>query len=151
MAVLWIAEYSLVAAKVTLVSSYIALGPVLAINFRRPGIALVFIGAFLNFSAIAANGGAMPVAPETLGLDPQQTLSIQQNPELDAGFLSWSKDIVRSPESTRLRPLGDVFSLPGPFTVAYSAGDVFILIGLLVFAGSIVISTKRDQAPHYKD
>ena len=38
----------------------------LIFNLRQPGIALVILGAFLNFAVIVANGGQMPASPDAV-------------------------------------------------------------------------------------
>ena len=129
LAVFLVSETQFGLAKVMLITSYIALGPALLSNIRRPGIALVLVGAFLNFTAILVNGGSMPLDPRTIGLDPQ-IASVQGE---GAGYLSWSKDTLQPYEIIRLRFLTDIFALPGPVKAAFSIGDVFIAAGLLVY------------------
>jgi hypothetical protein len=102
---------------VYVVSTVAVLVTVLA-NLRRPGLALVAIGAVLNLAAIVANGGYMPTTPAALraaGLDP-------------AGGYSNSVEL----EQPRLAPLTDVFAIPDavPFANVFSVGDVCIGIGI---------------------
>ena len=86
-------------------------------NLRRPGLALVAIGAFLNLVAIVANGGFMPTTPAALlaaGKDPAQ------------GY-SNSVELAQP----QLAPLTDLFALPAavPLANVFSVGDVAIGFG----------------------
>jgi hypothetical protein len=108
---------------VYVVSTAAVLLAVLA-NLRRPGLALVAVGAVLNLSAIVANGGYMPTTPAALraaGLDPA------------AGY-SNSVEL----EQPRLAPLTDVFAIPDalPFANVFSIGDVCIGLGIAWLAYS---------------
>lgn len=98
-------------------------------NLRRPGIALVAIGAVLNLSAIAANGGYMPTTAAALraaGLDPSPGYS--NSVEL---------------ERPRLAPLTDVFAIPAavPLANVFSIGDVCIGLGI----GWLAFTTMRRR------
>jgi hypothetical protein len=46
--------------------SYVAAALFVLANARVPGIPLIGVGGALNFVAIAANGGVMPIRPEAL-------------------------------------------------------------------------------------
>jgi hypothetical protein len=98
-------------------------------NMRRPGLALVAIGAALNLAAIVANGGYMPTTPAALraaGLDP-------------AGGYSNSVEL----EQPRLAPLTDIFAIPAavPMANVFSVGDVCIGLGI----GWLAYSTMRRR------
>ena len=54
------------ARRVLLVSSYLLLIAFVALNVRRPGIAVIGLGLLLNFAAIVANEGLMPITPEAV-------------------------------------------------------------------------------------
>ena len=129
--------------RVLLLLSYIVLIGFVAVNLRRIGISIMGIGLLLNFLAIAANGGLMPVTPETLahGGFPD-----------DVSLGEWvpgSKDVLLSREDVRLWFLSDRFVLDElPRTLAYSLGDVIILAGLVVFLGEMLLPRiSRDKAP----
>src|SRR5688500_3000452 len=47
-------------------ATHAVLAAVLLANLRRPGMAWLLVGMGLNFLVMAANGGLMPVSPETL-------------------------------------------------------------------------------------
>lgn len=101
-------------------------------NRHLKSLHLVLLGLFLNTLVILANGGHMPVSPETLRR---------------AGLGGWEailknrSDAVHSllDETTRLPFLGDVIPLPA-FRKAVSPGDLFILLGI---AGVVVEGALR--------
>ena len=95
-------------------------------NRRLPGFWLLGVGLLLNFAVITANGGLMPISPETL-----TTVHGAQTQEVTVGSTIGAKDIVLSVEETRLEWLADRFTLPDqlPIQFAYSLGDVFLVIG----------------------
>jgi hypothetical protein len=110
------------------VSTAAVLVTVLA-NLRRPGLALVAVGAALNLAAILANGGYMPTTPAAMraaGLGPADGYS-------------------NSVESAQphLAPLTDVFAIPDavPFANVFSIGDVCIGLGI----GWLAYSTMRRR------
>ena len=87
-------------------------------NWRIPGLALVALGAASNLAAIAANGGVMPASPDAVAV-----LGTESGP----GF---SNSVVMADPA--LRPLTDIFALPGwvPFANVFSVGDVLIGVGV---------------------
>lgn len=85
-------------------------------NLALPGVRLAAIGTGLNALVITANGGAMPVWPDSVRL---------------AGSPAPSDALHRVVESaTAVALLGDV--LPIPFLGTYSAGDVLLALGVFV-------------------
>lgn len=111
-------------------------------NRHVQGFGLLGLGLLLNLAVIVANGGLMPVSPETLaivhGSLPQEAIDVR---------VSGTKSIVLSPEETRLEWLADRFTVPDqlPIQFAYSLGDVFLAIGAFwaLWAGGMV---KRPEA-----
>lgn len=99
-------------------------------NIRKTSFWPISIGFFLNALIIILNGGWMPISPDNV-----QKL----NPNAPAGSwsvgqrLGYTKDIVLTPESTRLEFLSDRFTLPDwiNYQVAFSLGDVFISLGVI--------------------
>jgi hypothetical protein len=95
-----------------------------------PGMAVIAIGAASNLAAILANGGYMPADPAALasvvGLAPGYSNSV----------------VVTDPA---LRPLTDLYALPPafPFANVFSAGDVFIGLGV---AATIVMAMRARRA-----
>jgi hypothetical protein len=71
----------------------------------------------------------MPISPATL----QRIMPGQADSWMIGQRLGYGKDIVLTPELTKLGFLSDRFVLPpiGNLYVAFSLGDVFIAIGVL--------------------
>jgi hypothetical protein len=100
-------------------------------NRRLPGVVVAGLGIAINLIVIIANGGFMPISPETLawlspGIDPH-LLPI-------GSHLGNSKDIILTPGQTRLWALSDVLALPPPFPwpAAFSLGDLVIAAGIVL-------------------
>jgi len=96
-------------------------------NRRQPGFWALIVGTYLNLLVIAANGGFMPVSPETVHAFAPQAL-----PHLVIGErIGYSKDILLPAAKTTFCFLSDRFLLPGwfPYQVAFSLGDALIACG----------------------
>lgn len=124
-------EHLLVPRALFVVSNVLLLGFIWQ-NRRQIGILILGAGILCNFLAMVANGGLMPITPETL---------IQINPgteqeqwSLDTHYGS-SKDVIQLQEETRLWVLSDILVLPPPcpWPTAFSLGDLLIAVGVLVF------------------
>jgi hypothetical protein len=109
-------------------------------------------GLLLNMLVITANGGLMPISPETVEL-----LNLSAPPE---GWrlgqrLGSSKDILLLEENTHFRWLSDRFVTPAwwPAQAAFSLGDMFIAIGafwlLCSAAGLSAHNLTGHQSPSY--
>jgi len=100
-------------------------------NRRLNGILILGLGVLCNILVTIANDGFMPVTPETL---------VQINPGSTWGqwplgyHYGGSKDIILPRVRTDLWLLSDIFVLPPPFPwpTAFSLGDIFIGIGIVV-------------------
>ena len=131
--------------RVAFVASYLLLGLCLWLNRRLPGVPWLAAGVFLNALAILANGGWMPIAPQTIAA---------------LGGRAWplgthrgaSKDIVLPLGATRLWFLSDIFVIPRPFPLptAFSIGDILIVIGVACFIWSAP-SSKAEVKPRVCD
>jgi hypothetical protein len=110
------------------VSCVVVLAAVLR-NLGRPGIVLLAVGAALNATVIAANGGYMPVAPDALSTLGRPAPTGVYGNTSTAG------------PGTLLPWLGDVVAVPPPIPLAnaISIGDVLIGLGAAVF----VVRTMR--------
>jgi len=110
-----------------LVASHLLLIAVVALNLRIPGLWLIGVGLGLNLAAMLANGGYMPVTPETLI---RAGLPKLASGELGSHILG-AKDILLSKESTRLWILSDILTLPQALGLpyAFSIGDVVLSLG----------------------
>jgi hypothetical protein len=110
-----------------------------AANWRIPGMALIAIGLALNVIAIAANGGHMPVSPEsarfagTIGNYASEDRSVANNS-------------IATQDNVRFWLLTDIIAIPKqvPFANVISIGDVLLTIGV----GSLCYRTiRRAPAP----
>ncbi|MEW6405084.1 MAG: DUF5317 domain-containing protein [Chloroflexota bacterium] len=118
----WMAATSLIASQTLLLVFAL-------LNRRLPGMPILVAGAVLNLTVIAANGGFMPISPDTAGqLVPQEIVQ-----DIGTGSRFGTKDILLPPQETRFEWLADRFLTPGWFRyqAAFSLGDVFIAIGVL--------------------
>lgn len=111
------------------VTSYALLLFFVARNLRRPGIVIIGAGLLLNFIAIVANEGLMPITTETIlktGPVPQDTVVGE--------WLPGSKDVLLNQDDVRLWFLTDRFTWNAisSFIRAFSVGDVVITAGLIV-------------------
>lgn len=107
----------------------------LIVNLRRPGFALIMVGALLNFAVIIVNGGQMPASPDALA-------ALTGVPLLPT--TAFSNSTVALP-GTPLWFLGDIFVLPRPMPLAnvFSVGDVLIGLGGALF----VVRTMHRAQP----
>jgi hypothetical protein len=100
-------------------------------NRHLPGIWIAGLGVLCNLLVILANGGFMPVTPETL---------VKINPgsspnEWPTGFhYGFSKDLILLRGDTILWILSDMLVVPPPFPwpTAFSVGDLLIAVGIVV-------------------
>ena len=98
------------------------------LNRKLPGMLTLFIGTALNLTVIAANGGFMPISPQTAShLVSQETLA-----KFQLGDRFGTKDILLLPQHTRFEWLADRFLPPAwsTYQVAFSFGDVLIALGV---------------------
>ena len=127
--------------RILMFDSYFLLLLFIAANFRYVWIAVLGAGIILNFLAIAANGGFMPVTPDTL----ERTGGIPAGVE-SGDWVPDSKDVMLAREDARLYPLSDriVWDALDPIR-AFSAGDVLIVIGLAIFLPSLAIPRWEED------
>jgi hypothetical protein len=102
---------------------YVVLLGLIAINLHIREMKLMGIGTFLNFLALTANGGTMPVsrwAAKTAGM-------LDYLEHMDA-----ARHVIMTPE-TRLKPLVDLIPIAVPrLTTVLSIGDVLLAIGIFL-------------------
>lgn len=112
------------------------------VNLRQPGLLLIGLGTVLNLLVIVANGGFMPLAPETA-----RALLPAAEWEVGARFAAYKSHILAA-ETIRLELLADRFLLPGwlPLRAAYSLGDVFIGAGALALLWTMGNGVPQPQA-----
>jgi hypothetical protein len=93
-------------------------------NYKIPGVAIVALGAALNFTAMAFHGGAMPIRVDVLA-----RFGVSMEP---GTLLGGSKDIVVQDSPVAL--LSDWIIIPvgeGMRAIVTSPGDLVIVTGLL--------------------
>jgi hypothetical protein len=95
-------------------------------NRRLQGFWLLGLGLLLNLAVIAANGGLMPISPET-----RTTVVGEQAGSTAGSRPDGSKGVVLPVEETRLEWLADRHTVPDwlPIQFAYSLGDLFLVAG----------------------
>ena len=113
--------------------THAVLAAVLLANLRRPGMAWLLAGMGLNVLVMAANGGLMPVSPETLVRGGREhVLALPQPPAPSSdGVVRRKKNIVLREEETRFALFSDRLVVPG-HAGAFSAGDVVIAMGIVL-------------------
>jgi hypothetical protein len=115
------------AATCLLLSQSLLLGFAL-LNWRIPGMSILIIGIVLNLGVMAANGGFMPISPQTAG----HLVSEEILQDIPNGSRFGTKDILLHPQETRFEWLADRFLTPVWFRyqAAFSLGDIFIATGI---------------------
>ncbi|MGB9723668.1 MAG: DUF5317 domain-containing protein [Chloroflexia bacterium] len=112
---------------IALLLSYLALLLAVWLNRHIPGLALLGLGLLLNLVVMAANGGYMPISPETM-----ERIGHGDAAAIAPGSrVAGTKDLALPQEQTRLWFLSDILILPFPFPFsgAFSPGDVFVAAG----------------------
>lgn len=113
-----------------------------AANWRVPGMALIAIGLALNVIVIAANGGHMPVFPESARLAGQYDAIAADDP-------STSKHALLPMEQARLWLLSDIIAIPRgvPGAVVLSVGDIVLTVGIAILCYSTLLHAPARAAP----
>ena len=134
--------------SILLVSSLIILLVFSILNIRKKSFWPITFGFILNFLVIFANGGFMPISPDTL----KKLLPGQEVTWMVGQRLGYGKDIVLTPELTKLGFLSDRFVPPaiGNYHVAFSLGDIFIAAGVLwllwSLGGNLGVANKEKTS-----
>ncbi len=118
-------------AAASLVISQLGLLIFCILNWRLAGMLILAIGLLLNLAVILANGGLMPISPDTVArlVSPEVFARLQVGERLGA-----SKDILLAPESILFPWLADRFAPPDwiPYRFAFSIGDILIGLGAFI-------------------
>jgi len=114
-------------ASVSVLASLILFCAFAWLNRRLPGMPILIVGLLLNFAVMIANGGWMPISPQTANLLAGR--DVLQFMNLGSRF--GEKDILLPVQNMHLEFLADRFLLPAwfPYKVAFSLGDVLIGLG----------------------
>jgi hypothetical protein len=115
-----------------MVLSYLPLLAFVWLNRKLTSVVIIGAGMFLNFVAIATNGGYMPTSPEALA---RMGYDIS-DPSLSPGqYIPRSKDMVMLRAETRLWLLTDTMVSPRalPWVFVFSIGDIIASIGVVAF------------------
>ena len=118
-------------AAFCLVCSQLGLMLFCTLNKHLPGMPILATGLILNFLAIIANGGLMPLETTTAArLVPGDVLVTLQ---VGARF-GMSKDILLTPEAVVFPWLADRFVPPDwfPYQFAFSLGDILVAVGVFI-------------------
>lgn len=115
-------------AAILLTASQLLLLGFAWLNRKLPGMLILLIGAALNFAVMTANGGFMPISPQTASL----IFTREELNEITLGERIGIKDILLEPQDTRFEILADRFLPPAwsTYQVAFSLGDVFLAAGV---------------------
>lgn len=129
-------------ASITFVASLFLFLAFAWLNRNLPGIPLLLAGLALNLIVIIANGGWMPISPQTASHIDASALQA-----LNLGSRFGQKDILLLPQATRLEFLSDRFLLPVwfPYQVAFSLGDILISIGIIWLLANPSIEIHRTK------
>jgi len=140
----WVDSISFLEPALMLIS-YVLLCGVAWTNRRLPGIWLAGLGLVLNGAVIIANGGHMPISPQTLARLGHGEAALKVPP---GTLLAGSKDVVLLTEQTRLWPLSDIFVIPRPWPLAtaFSVGDVLIAAGIFILLQWILLGSRGASA-----
>jgi hypothetical protein len=97
-------------------------------NRNHQGMKIMMIGAFLNFAVMTANGGFMPITPQTANRLAGENIVL----DMPLGSRFGDKDVLLSEGQIRLAWFADRFLPPAwlPYQVAFSLGDIFIAVGV---------------------
>ena len=121
------------AGPVLYVVSTLMVGAAVVRNIRIPGMALIVLGAASNMTAILANDGFMPAAPEALAALGKSAPTIYSN-----------SAVVAQPA---LELLTDRFALPRwlPLANVYSLGDVLIGVGVIALIVITMVGARQGR------
>jgi hypothetical protein len=127
--------------QVVFLASHLLLLAFVGLNWRSTAVKIVGLGVVCNLIVILANGGLMPITPETL-VQINQGSSLAQWPS--GAHYGYSKDIILPRQGTALWLLSDILVLPPPFLwpTAFSLGDLIIAIGITLLLQGVPTSLR---------
>ena len=121
-------------AATSLVSSYVLLLAVVAVNRRVPGAALMAAGLTMNLAVVALDGG-MPVSRDAIRTAGTDGVIVIED---GARHHLMSKGDM-------LQPLADVVPVPSPFGVVLSIGDVLLYGGMAWWCFVVIRRRFRES------
>jgi hypothetical protein len=128
-----------------ILGSHAALVLVALLNNRLPGARVLLVGLAMNLACMLANGGLMPVAPETLAMAGRV-----EEWKIGAGTtgtrVQGSKDVILPVDQTQLALLSDRYwtGLPGRLGILFSLGDVLLVVGVSTFVFATMTKESSD-------
>ncbi len=125
--------------RASLVLSYVVLVWALFRNFHLFGVRVLAVGALLNFAAILANGGLMPVSPEARQA---AHMTLLDSSHL-GGILPEGSGVLLPLQSTNLPLLTDIIPASWLHGVL-SIGDVIIGVGMVLLLISAAMRMTKQ-------
>jgi len=109
------------------------------LNRNLSGMPILIVGLLLNFLVIVANGGWMPISPQTANLLAGKDIS----QFINLGGRFGEKDILLPMQNIRFEFLADRFLLPAwlPYKAAFSLGDILISVGVFWLLASPTVKS----------
>lgn len=115
----------------------------LLLNHRIPGVKIFALGIALNVAVMLANGGWMPITPETYQFSRPGYAVVEQTRPNN------SKNIILPYVETRLWSLSDIIRVTLPWrNTVMSIGDVLLIIGAAQFIFQVTVKKKDALVTH---
>lgn len=124
-------------SKIGIITSYVLLLAFIMANWRHLATLVIGLGLAMNFAAILANGGFMPVTVEAaIHSGYQERIAGLQIGET----VPMTMSVLLERSATHLWLLSDIFSIRSPLKYMFSIGDVLIVAGGAFLLGQVALS-----------